>query len=283
MRNIMSEMSGAIEEAFSNKYRKLSNKEILKEFISEESLYIKARSLLSLVANNIPGAVSESVYGLFQKKYDMTQLPFDFSRYQVPDRIDRGRHSEIFILSPRREGDEAYVFKVVLFPPESVDMLVGYAKKFNEEHDTIMRWYGGVPDLVPWESSFVSSGPHDDERTVVTVQRFEGHDLQDIFRNFTGEELVLLLYESPELLESFRNFVRITREIDQKEGKIIDLYGKSNLIISNSAGNTKRLRLIDTHDIISKENMRGYKTQVIKLEYLENILRSFDEKMYNKV
>lgn len=238
-----------------------------------KNTYHRAVLACSIVMKHVPDVFSDVMRKALDPKYAFDKWPFALRDFKEIEKIKKGYRSEIFLLDLKEEGQEAYVVKVCFRSAGSeIEDLMDDAKRYTKEYKNISDWYASIPGLVPWEASFISSDPRNQERAIFTVQRFLGGNVRGIFEDFTETELVIFLQENREVLDSLARFVAITREGVDQHGRIVDVAGECNLLLSSSQEKGVCLHFIDTHDVLIERGDRRFPRRLERLEYLERVL-----------
>ena len=92
----------------------------------------------------------------------------------------------------------------------------------------------------------------------------------DVFKLENKDYLIEMLNSNPKLLKQLRFFIKKFKDFEE-EWKILDLYWKENLIISDD----NKLYYVDSFLVFHKNNMIK-KTSIENIKYLQNIISNLD-------
>lgn len=138
--------------------------------------------------------------------------------------------------------------------------------------------------MIPSEGNIVSRAGDDGKLTILTVQSFLGHDIQDIFEDIESEYLLQKLQSNTELKRAFIKFVEKTFRLYYDDGLMIDLIGKKNLVLTTNKDKTNSLVFLDPHLIRKVDDQLVANSNIVdeyveKLKYLKSI---YDRIVTNK-
>lgn len=201
----------------------------------EESTY--ARTILGIkwIDRMIPGAVRRLSRWMY-KNNRFPWAPIDI------DLIAFGSGAAVFKLS-WKDGDRVLrIYRRSL--GKSRRGLLEIAQYYQQNYKTVLSWYGNVPDLVLPMDFVVLQGLPLIGPVAASLQPYVHGSRQDLFEDFSDQQLLELLAANDRVRESFRYFVEQT--VRQWDGRKMcyDFIGRENLMLVQQAGEY-RLHIVD--------------------------------------
>lgn len=268
-----------IEGAYLSKEQTEENsfgKNIKNIFSPESSKYLRLTAFLHLIENAIPASLLDKYKKSF---YDVSRLPFDLNEYSFEGRIGHGSESIVYLLKAKEKGDLSYVLKMlrpIKYKDTNTNTLIELAKKRKQECEDMKKLFSAMPDLIPEENFVIMENPKRGEGgVVVSVQKFGGYDMKDLF-DVPIEEIQKIYKENSDFQKEMKTFAKINMQMYQEKGEMIDLTGPNNVsLIRTEEGNT-HLVFIDPHltcsnDPKNSEEKESFKKREKRLMRLENI------------
>ena len=127
---------------------------------------------------------------------------------------------------------------------KSASGLLEMAEYYKRNYETVLSWYGKIPDLVLPMEFMVLQGLPLIGPVAASLQPYIHGSRQDLFEDFSDEELLKLLAANHYLRGQFLSFVQQT--IRQWDGRKMcyDFIGRENLMLVQEGGEY-RLHIVD--------------------------------------
>ncbi len=188
------------------------------------------------------------------------KLPFKIDELEFAGRIGlEGRSSAaLYLLESKKPEIKSMVLKVYYGDSAVADDMVELAKEKRAEFEEIQSWYADLREVVLPEEFLIAESPRrrlglmgsKKEGVVVSVQRFLGTEIRDVFEDINSDELQEMLRQYPRFRKSFQDFADMTVSREAKTGEVPDLVGRRNLIVAMDKGEP-HLFLLDHHNKFS--------------------------------
>jgi hypothetical protein len=201
----------------------------------EESTYARTILVISWIDRVIPGAVNWLSRWMY-KNNRFAWKPVDI------DLIAFGSGAAVFKLS-LKDGDQVLrIYRRSL--GKSRQGLLEIAKYYQQNYELVRSWYGTVPDFVPPMDFVVLQGLPLIGPVACSLQPYIDGSRQDLFEDFSDEELLELLEANARVREPFLHFVEQTIR-QWNGGKLCyDFIGRENLMLVQEGGEY-RLHIVD--------------------------------------
>jgi len=122
--------------------------------------------------------------------------------------------------------------------------LIEMAEYYKRNYETVLSWYGEIPDLVLPMDFLVFPGLPLIGPVAASLQPYIHGPRQDLFEDFSDEELLQVLSANEDVREQFLSFVeQTTRQWDERK-MCYDFIGRENLMLVREGG-TYRLHIVD--------------------------------------
>lgn len=154
--------------------------------------------------------------------------------------------------------------------------LIELAKNRKNEYEEMCKKFMDLPDLIPKEHFVVMNNPRKPGGgVVVSIQKFIGHNIKDIF-NTPTEEIQNICRENPTFQKELKKFIKINTQMYQEKGEIIDFLGPNNISLIQTPEGEPHIIFIDPHHILSNdskntEEKEAFEDDKKRLEVLENL------------
>lgn len=212
--------------------------------------FTRTKALFAILRDVVPDALFEKITrGRYQ--YHGEVLPVDPNRYQFEvGKIGAGAECNVYKLTSLDPEYPSLVIKIDNGPRRDVDTLLERGKKIRSECEEVKEWYRELPGLIPEELQFIAKSPRGGRNALFTLQEYAGtaDQIHDVFHGYDSPaQLAEIIRDDPELLETFRKFIRVTLEHAENRDEFIDTAGDRNLVLIDQPDGRKVLRLLDPH------------------------------------
>ncbi len=181
-------------------------------------------SLISLGDALIPGMTS-SLSSMLRntRSIPLSAVSTEFIGY--------GSGTTVFLI---RTADSSIVLKVVRRSlGKQLGDLIKLAREFREKYDVVSSLYGKDSGIILPAQFLVLTSPVAQTRAAAIVQPYMGSNTKDLFKDFSDEDLVLLLKHHDHLRRQFVSFCERTISIYSDHNQILDLIGPKNVMVVN--------------------------------------------------
>jgi hypothetical protein len=157
-------------------------------------------------------------------------------------------------------------------------ILFEHARKYKQYYDTVSAWYDRH-DIICTGFYVILNSPLRSCHAVACIQEFIKGEKKDFFRDFSNDELFMLLEKDKRFKQQFF-FARKTIDLYTKTGVCVDFAGECNLVIVD-CHNSTRLSLIDYayHKLDALKDCRGSLLKILDEQIcrLGGLLRKIDQ------
>lgn len=202
---------------------------------SYRSRYNRAISIVHLVDRVIPGVANR----LSRSIYNNSFFPWEPVSSEL---IARGSGAAVFKLNWGNGAKVLRIYRRSL--GHSTDRLLRVAAYYKNRYRILLNWYGGPLNLMPPIDFLVLRGPRLVGSVAASLQPYIHGQKQDLFEDFTDDELLQLLREKPFVRGQFLFFARQILRQWKEEKMCLDILGNQNVMLVNQGG-TFRLCLPD--------------------------------------
>lgn len=195
----------------------------------------RAVSIVHLVDRVIPGGSERLSRGLYSNSH-FPWLPVDI------ELIASGTGAAVFKLNWSTGPKVLRIYRRSL--GQSLKGLLQVASYYRNRYRMLRSWYDSSLGLVLEMEFFIWQGPHLLGPVAASLQPYIQGQMQDLFQDFSDEELLRLLEEKAFVREQFLFFARQTFRQWEEGEMCLDFLGSQNVMIVNQDGN-HRLYLPD--------------------------------------
>jgi hypothetical protein len=195
----------------------------------------RTMSLVNLIDRAIPGS-TKRLSGWMYRNNRFPWSPIDI------ELIAFGAGAAVFKLNWKSGDKVLRIYRKSL--GKSSRGLLEIAEYYKRNYETLLSWYGSSLNLVPPMEFLVLQGLPLIGPAAASLQPYIHGQKQDLFEDFSDDELLRLLNANDHVREQFLFFAKQT--IHQWEGREIcyDLVGRENLMLVKEGGNYK-LHIVD--------------------------------------
>ncbi len=206
-------------------------------FNAKASKFERLTAFLSIVQNFLPADSSQ---------YATDNLPFHPADYEFNGMVGGGGENDVYELSAKKENIPSWAMKINRLYGGDVKELTAKAKEINSEYKEVKSWFQDMPGLVPEEYNMIMEDPRDKKPAIVTLQKYYGQEIRDLFKELEGGGAERIFKDNPQLKDEIFNFIRISEGRLRENGDIIDLIGPKNLSVIDINGQD-HLVVLDPH------------------------------------
>lgn len=241
----------------------------------------KFQSTIELLSRVFPQKATSFIEKMTRSHIDMKELPFSEDDLQFSKKVSHGYVNEVFLLESQKKDLDSMVLKLNYIDHGASEDLARLASEQNAEYEEISELYKELPGFIPWQASLIVESPQTKKPVIATLQEFQGGKMNDLFEDYTYEELLSIFEDDTQLRESFLLFSELTLSHWEEEREIIDLLGKQNLNIVED-GENRKLLFIDPEGIFHEGDRTTdiqdlYAKRIQYLRELMTDLRSTEE------
>ncbi len=215
----------------------------------------KLAAVTSLVVDYLPVETVRRWQNLLNKK-DLNSLPFLETMFIHKLQFAEGTRKDVHLMEELDGRKNLYVVKIMYCDRDStVKDVVRIASDMRKGRKFLEEYYD-IEDLFLPEDLLICRASNDGRLAILLVQKYIKR-MTDIF-DYSIEELLDILRHDNKLNKTFLKFYRKTKEF-AREGVVVDLLGKKNLVLAEMEDGRKRLLFIDAEVYSSwKSLMRNY-------------------------
>ena len=229
--------------------------------------YGRALSVIRLVNRIVPGIGDKLCSWMYQNN----RFPWLSRDIEL---IASGSGSAVFRLDGEH-GD-----KVLRLQRRSLGKnpagLVETAKYYKSNYETVLSWYGRVPDLVLPTEFVVLEGLPLIGPVAASLQPYIRGNKHDLFQDYSDDELLSLLEANDYLRRQFIFFARQTIYQWSERKICYDLLGRENVMLVDEAG-SYRLLIVDVGVFKLDSVARKYPEKIFQIEERVNRLAALYE------
>ena len=224
-------------------------------------------SLMSLGDALVPGMTTS----LSSILHDPRTVPLNVVSTEL---IGYGSGSTVFLI---RTADSSIVLKVVRRSlGKHRGELIKLAREFRGKYDIVSSLYGEESGIILPAQVLVLTSPVARVRAAAIIQPYMGSDTKDLFKDFSDQDLVLLLRHHDRLRRQFVLFCKRTIAIYSQHNHVLDMIGPKNVMLVNHKDDPK-LVVIDYRMFDMAAMASGYPKVHLQLTELIERIKSLLE------
>lgn len=156
--------------------------------------------------------------------------------------------------------------------------LLETARYYKRNYETVLSWYGSMPDLVLPMEFMVLEGLPLIGPVAASLQPYICGNKHDLFEDYSDDELWSLLEANDHLRHQFIFFAKQTICQWSERKVCYDLLGRENVMLVNEAGNY-RLYIVDVGLFKLDKVARKYPEKISQIEQRVNRLAALYERL----
>ena len=237
-----------------------------------KSKYKRTISIINWLDRAIPGVSAK----LSRLMYKNNLYPWKPVSNQL---IAAGSGAAVFIINWKNEEKVLRIYRKSIGKP--FGGLLEIARHYKQNYEGMRIRYGASPDLVLPMDFLIISGLPLGIPVAASLQPYIGGQKQDIFEDFSDEEILDLLNTHENLRKQFLLFARQTLDQWKEQETCFDFLGRENLMLIKE-NETYRLHIADVGlfelDAVAKkypEKIDRIEARVKKLAFLYDQAKQF--------
>ncbi len=231
---------------------------------ADKSSYKRAISMVNLINGVIPGIADKLAHWM----YSNNRLPWAPVDIEL---IAAGSGAAVFRLKWKHGDKVLRIYRKSL--GKSSRGLLSIAKYYKRNYEMVLAWYGNSLELMLPMEFLVMQGLPLIGPVAASLQPYVHGQKQDLFRDFSDDELLRLLQENNYLRDQFIFFAQQTIQQWTERRLCYDLLGRENIMLAKE-GTNLRLRIVDV-GIFNLETLASERPETMsQLEQRMNRLSS---------